>query len=302
MKLIFRCILAIAAIIACFIIIKRDDNVLAQSFSDTCATEENNCLSAGGTSADCTTQYNNCISQRNALCQSNGGGPACSFYYNDNGPSCQSTCNPSGGCDNSQKPSCPVPICNNVGTNYYWTCNSPIIIDVEGKGFHLTSEEAGVLFDFSGNGQKEQVAWTDPRFGNAWLALDRNGNGKIDDSTELFGNFTPQPQSATPNGFLALAVYDTPEFGGNGDGYITDEDEIFSKLLVWTDTNHNGISEPNELKTLAQAGIASIPLHYSEGTRSDEYGNIFRYRGHIKMVGHRAYDHLIYDVYLVGAN
>jgi hypothetical protein len=198
-------------------------------------------------------------------------------------------------------PNCPTPLCNQgQGTcNFYWTCNSPIVLDLRKEGFHLTSEADGVLFKFSDT--KKQVAWTDPRFGNAWLALDRNGNGTIDDATELFGNFTPQPPSANPNGFRALAVFDSPEKGGNGDGAITAEDKIYSHLLVWTDLNHNGISEPNELQTLAQAGITSIPLEYQDGHKVDQYGNVFHYTGHVRM-DTKDYDHLIYDVWLVGTN
>ncbi len=199
-------------------------------------------------------------------------------------------------------PACPNPLCNvNVGTcDYYWTCDSPIILDVKKQGFHLTDQASGVFFQFYGD-RKQQVAWTDPKYGNAWLALDRNANGTIDNATELFGNYTPQPPSATPNGFRALAIYDLPENGGNDDGYITVADAIYSHLLVWTDTNHNGISEPNELQTLSQAGITSISLDYHADQRKDEYGNWFRYRGHIKMDS-TDYDHLIYDVYLVGTN
>ena len=101
-------------------------------------------------------------------------------------------------------PNCPTPLCNQYGgtCSFYWTCNSPIVLDLRKEGFHLTNEADGVLFKFGDT--KKQVAWTDPRFGNAWLALDRNGNGTIDDATELFGNFTPQPPSANPNGFRAV--------------------------------------------------------------------------------------------------
>jgi hypothetical protein len=198
-------------------------------------------------------------------------------------------------------PNCPTPVCNFYGgCDYAWGCNSPIIVDVERKGFHLTDQAHGVYFQFYGN-SKQQVAWTDPKYGNAWLALDRNGNGLIDNATELFGNDTPQPPSAEQNGFRALAVYDLPVNGGNGDGFITAADSIYSKLLLWTDINHNGISEPNELQTLAQAGITSISLDYHMSERKDEYGNVFRYRGYDKM-NSVDYDHLIYDVYLVGTN
>jgi hypothetical protein len=199
-------------------------------------------------------------------------------------------------------PNCPAPECAVYGgtCDFYWTCNSPIIVDVEDKGFHLTDQAHGVSFQFYGS-QKEHVAWTDPKYGNAWLALDRNGNGTIDDATELFGNDTPQPPSKTPNGFAALAVYDLPENGGSGDGFITAADKIYSHLLLWTDQNHNGISEPNELQTLAQAGITSISLDYHQDDRKDQYGNVFRYSGHNTM-NSVDYDHHIYDVYLVGTN
>ena len=111
-------------------------------------------------------------------------------------------------------PACPTPICDYFGgCDWQWECDSPILIDVTDQGFHLTNQANGVMFKFFGSA-KQQVAWTDPNYGNAWLALDRNGNGTIDDATELFGNDTPQPASPNPNGFLALAVYDLPENGG----------------------------------------------------------------------------------------
>jgi hypothetical protein len=203
---------------------------------------------------------------------------------------------------NFPAPNCPNPACAQYtgSCEFYWTCNSPIVVDVERKGFHLTDQAHGVYFQFYGN-QKQQVAWTDPKYGNAWLALDRNGNGTIDDATELFGNDSPQPPSADPNGFRALAVYDLIENGGNGDGYITAADKIYSQLLLWTDTNQNGISEANELQTLAQAGVTSISLSYHKDDRRDKYGNVFRYRGHDTM-NSAVYDRQIYDVYLVGTN
>ncbi len=201
-------------------------------------------------------------------------------------------------------PPCSSPVClKGSGCYYNWGCYSPIVIDVKGDGFHLTDQADGVLFNFSGdpNAQKKKVAWTDPKFGNAWLALDRNGNGTIDNASELFGNFAPQPASGHPNGFLALAVYDLPENGGNGDGQITTADQIYSQLRLWTDLNQNGISEPDELQTLDQAGVKSIALNYSEGHRVDQFGNHFQYRSHVRM-NTPDFDHEIYDVYLIGAN
>jgi len=175
---------------------------------------------------------------------------------------------------------------------------SPIIIDTKNQGFHLTSMKDGVKFTFGPN--LVQTSWTNPDYSNAWLALDRNGNGVIDDASELFGDLTPQPPGVNPNGYKALAVFDSPKNGGNGNGKIDPGDAIWPSLLLWIDRNHNGISEPSELISLSEAGIFSISLHYSLSEKTDQFGNEFRYVANIQdKYGNQ--NPLCYDVLLMTA-
>ncbi|HOJ32022.1 MAG TPA: hypothetical protein PKY35_04225 [Candidatus Hydrogenedentes bacterium] len=127
--------------------------------------------------------------------------------------------------------------------------SDPITLDLNGNGIQLTSYKEGARFDITGTGTPVTTAFVTG--GDAFLAIDRNGNGKIDSGKELFGD-----QNGAKNGFEELRKLDT-----NGDGRINAADREFDRLLLWKD-NGNGVTEPGELITLKEAGVKEIDLGY----------------------------------------
>jgi hypothetical protein len=89
------------------------------------------------------------------------------------------------------------------------------------------------------------------------------------------------PQSQVQNGFLALAVFDNPSNGGNGDGRIDRRDSVFASLRLWQDSNHNGISEISELHPLPSLDVKALDLDYRESRKVDGFGNRFTYRAKV---------------------
>jgi hypothetical protein len=183
------------------------------------------------------------------------------------------------------------------------TCGgSPVLIDVKGDGFALTDAAGGVAFDLSTDGTAEQLSWTAAGADDAWLALDRNGNGTIDNGGELFGDFTPQPDPSDGtmrNGFLALAEFDKPANGGDGNGTIDASDAVFNSLRLWQDANHNGVSEAGELSTLPTSGLVRLHFDFKESKRSDDFGNRFKYRAKVDDDKKSQVNRWAWDVFLL---
>lgn len=132
---------------------------------------------------------------------------------------------------------------------------SPLVLDIDGDGIQLVSLDSAdaVYFDLDANGYAEAVGWT-AGLDDAFLAIDLNGDGIINEGKELFGN-----QTGYENGFLALASYDS-----NGDGFITSEDQVWDSLIIWSDVNQNGFSEFGEMFGVAEIGITSISISYTD--------------------------------------
>jgi hypothetical protein len=176
-------------------------------------------------------------------------------------------------------------------------CSSPVILDVDGNGIALTDAKGGVAFDLDSDAAKETISWIAAGSDDAFLALDRNGNGAIDNGRELFGNFTPQRSSSTPNGFVALADLDT-----NVDGVVDARDPDFPSLLLWQDGNHDGVSQHSELHGLTEMGVLQLHLDYKTSKKVDQYGNAFRYRAKVDSSRGSSTEHWAWDVFFVRLN
>ena len=154
----------------------------------------------------------------------------------------------------------------------------PIIIDLNKNGITSTKLNNTTYFDHDNNNFKEATSWIDK--GDAFLALDKNSNGLIDNGNELFGNHTisntkygekeANNKDTSINGYEALKAYDL-----NGDNVIDSKDEIYDKLLLWKDSNQNAITDKGELIKLKDSGIVSIDLNY-KNTNTDEKGNTIK--------------------------
>jgi hypothetical protein len=156
------------------------------------------------------------------------------------------------------------------GTTWF----DPLVLDVTGDGIRTTGLDRLVSFDIDGNGRKEWITWTDPASFDAFLWIDLFGKNRVDNGSELFGVGTVLPDgSKAKDGFEALAIYDAPARGGNGDGLIDSHDRVWPKLRLWVDLNHNGVCEPWETWPVPASSIDGISLATVRSTTIDSSGN-----------------------------
>ncbi len=137
----------------------------------------------------------------------------------------------------------------------------PLVIDLNGAPTQLSPQR--IAFDVNADGVVEQVAM--PTGGSPLLALDRNGNGTIDDGSELFG-------PKTGSGYGELSALDT-----DANGWIDSADTSFSQLRLWQPSSDGAGS----LQTLEQAGVGAIglqntatPFSFRDPATNDELGTL----------------------------
>ena len=160
---------------------------------------------------------------------------------------------------------------------------SPIVLDLKGDGFKYTSIEDGANFDLDADGNIDRTGWTakQDEFDDAFLVLDKNGDGQVNSGSELFGD-----QNGEENGYKELAKYDD-----NKDGKIDKNDAVYSQLRLWADMNGDGkVDHPQEWKTLEEMGVKEISIRYEKvydeygNSLTDEYGNDVSLKGSFKRV------------------
>ncbi len=215
-----------------------------------------------------TDHYDFVVSYRNAVYNSG----TCSYQYYEGISHVDkaATCNSSFCCGNTAN-------CESCGNRWdSATCEcrfSPLMLDTSGAGLSLSSASQGVVFDLSPGPPIERVAWPTQPDAVAFIVVDLNGNGAVDDGRELIGSASAQAAAGERNGFNALTLYDT-----NGDGVVSANDASFELLQLWFDTNRDGRTQPGELFSLSAGGVVGLSLRYQEIERRDESGNIIAYR------------------------
>lgn len=181
----------------------------------------------------------------------------------------------------TRKPRCPLSIVADWETylRKHGRCpptDTPLVLSFDGAPVAYLADRT---HGFDLNGERSQVTdW--PTAQTPWLALDRDGDGRITDGSELFGSMTAlSTGERAPNGFAALR-----ELDADGDGRITPRDPGFARLLVWSDHDGDRRSTPGELVSAAAAGLLSIDLDYVVDPRCDARGDceveraVFRFR------------------------
>jgi hypothetical protein len=175
-------------------------------------------------------------------------------------------------------------------------CSSPILIDLGSDGIACGGAENLVSFDLLGIDQPMTLTWVQPHSDDAFLVHDRNGNGIVDDGSELFGNGTRLlgDDVLATNGFVGLAQFDDPKLGGDGDLFITANDQVWQQLGLWLDINADAVCQPEEMISLDAYEFVRFATIPKEREVYDDHGNWYRYWASADAIDNR---HIMIDVY-----
>jgi hypothetical protein len=144
---------------------------------------------------------------------------------------------------------------------------TPLVLDLNGDGVQTTSINDGTQFDLLATGQKQNVGWVSKE--DALLAIDLNDDGQINSGAELFGDHTQLADgSLAKDGWAALGALDS-----NADGKIDAQDAKFNLLRLWEDIDSDGTTDAGELRSLVDAGVASINLA-ADSNSVQQNGNV----------------------------
>ena len=152
----------------------------------------------------------------------------------------------------------------NTLTTQNYIKTDPLVINLDTDIGSVTDQK--FLFDLDSDGEEEEISFAGK--GSGFLALDRNGDGRIGDGSELFG-------TKSGDGFKDLAAFDE-----DGNGWIDENDSIYSKLKVWTKDEDGN----DYLINLKDADVGAIYLDNADTQFSLKDGNN-RLNGEIKKTG-----------------
>jgi hypothetical protein len=164
----------------------------------------------------------------------------------------------------------------------------PLVLDLDGDGIETIgiNTAAPIRFDHNADGIATGTGWI--ASDDAFLVMDRDGNGSIDTGRELFGDSTALTAGGTAvDGFAALAQEDTA-----ADGRVDALDARFADLRLWRDLNQDGVSQAGELFSLESQNVASLnvaktanstPL--ANGNRIADLGQFVRADGSLGTMG-----------------
>jgi hypothetical protein len=164
------------------------------------------------------------------------------------------------------------------------------VIDLADNDLQLVPPDQGVRFDIDGTGTPRQIGWTKAGADDAFLFLDTNNNGRVDSGRELIGDGWRRPDGqrvySVDDALMVIqGLLDPLPLGEVAPEnvkyvYVDPDDDVFDKVRLWCDTNHNGESEAVELRTLKELDVFRIATGFRI-RRTEQAGSVVHFEGHV---------------------